>query len=91
MLDPFSFAVWYIDDGGRARNTPKGTYINVSIFIKPERELLRDSIYKVFGLKARLHKAWKNDQSNIYIPAELFDRLVEIISPGFASLRDATG
>ncbi len=46
-----------MDDGGKAQNIPKGAYINVSSFNEPERELLRDSVYEVFGLKARLHKA----------------------------------
>ena len=57
LLDPVSLAVWYMDDGGKAQNTPKGAYINVSNFSEPERELLRDSVNMVFELKMRLHKA----------------------------------
>ncbi len=70
LLDPTSLAVWYMDDGGKAQNTPKGDYINVSNYTEPERELLRDAVNDVFGLKTRLHKAGGNNQWNIYIPAE---------------------
>ena len=81
LLDPTSLAVWYMDDGGKAQNTPKGAYINVSNYTEPERELLRNAVNDVFGLKTRLHKAGGNDQWNIYIPAESYDKFIEIIYP----------
>nr|AMB18963.1 ORF236 [Pseudococcomyxa simplex] len=81
LLDPVSLAVWYMDDGGKAQNTPKGAYINVSNFSEPERELLRDSVNMVFELKTRLHKAGGNNQWNIYVPAESYDKFIEIVSP----------
>ena len=70
LLNPVSLATWYMDDGGKAQNTPKGASINVSNYTKPERELLRDAVNEVFGLKTKLHKAGGNDQWNIYIPTE---------------------
>lgn len=81
LLDPVSLATWYMDDGGKAQNTPKGAYINVSSFSEPKRELLRDSVNTVFGLKTRLHKAGGNNQWNIYVPAESYDKFKEIVSP----------
>ena len=70
-----------MDDGGKAQNTPRGAYINVSGFDEPERELLRDAVNDVFGLKTRLHKAGGNNQWNIYIPAESYDKFIGIVSP----------
>ena len=70
-----------MDDGGKAQNTPKAAYINVSNFSEPERELLRDSVNKVFGLKTKLHKAGGNNQWNIYVPTESYDKFIEIVSP----------
>lgn len=81
MLDATALAVWYMDDGGKAQNTPKGAYINVTGFTEPERIVLRDAINDRFGLKAKLHSAGGNNQWNIYVPAESYDAFMEIVSP----------
>jgi hypothetical protein len=56
-LDPLSLAVWFIDDGGKAQNTPRAAYINVTGFIESDRIKLQQALENVFGLKTTLQKA----------------------------------
>ena len=37
ILDPVVLAIWFMDDGGKAQNTPKAAYINATSFTETER------------------------------------------------------
>lgn len=81
LLDPVVLAVWFMDDGGKAQNTPKAAYINVTNFTSSERILLQKAVLNVFGFKINIQKAGGNNQYNFYIPASSYERFYEIVSP----------
>lgn len=80
-LDPVSLAVWFMDDGGKAQNTPSGAYINVSGFVESDQIKLQEELQKKFALKTNIHKAGGNNQRNLYIPADSYKTFYEIVSP----------
>jgi hypothetical protein len=69
------------DDGGKAQNTPRAAYINVTGFIESDRIKLQQALDNVFSLKTTLQKAGGNDQWNIYIPANSYQKFYELVSP----------
>lgn len=81
LLDPVVLAVWFMDDGGKAQNTPKAAYINVTNFTSSERILLQKAVLNVFGFQINIQKAGGNNQYNFYIPASSYERFYEIVSP----------
>lgn len=81
LLDPVVLAVWFMDDGGKAQNTPRAAYINVTNFASSERFLLQKAVLNVFGFKMIIQKAGGNNQYNFYIPASSYERFYEIVSP----------
>ena len=80
-LDHLSLTIWFMDDGGKAQNTPRAAYINVSGFIKSDRRKLQQALENVFALKTTLHKAGGNNQWNIYILTSSYQKFYEIVFP----------
>jgi len=70
-----------MDDGGKAQNTPRAAYINVTNFTSSERFLLQKAVLNVFGFKINIQKAGGNNQYNFYIPASSYERFYDIVSP----------
>nr|YP_009184898.1 putative LAGLIDADG homing endonuclease [Jenufa minuta]YP_009184935.1 putative LAGLIDADG homing endonuclease [Jenufa minuta]ALO63013.1 putative LAGLIDADG homing endonuclease [Jenufa minuta]ALO63016.1 putative LAGLIDADG homing endonuclease [Jenufa minuta] len=56
-----------VEDGGKAQNTPRAAYINVTNFTDYGRVKLQQMLKEVFGLKINIHKAGGNNQYNFYI------------------------
>ncbi len=81
LLDPIVLAVWFMDDGGKAQNTPRAAYINATSFTSSERILLQQAVQNVFGLKINIQKAGGKNQYNFYIPASSHKKFCEIVLP----------
>lgn len=81
LLNPTVVAVWFMDDGGKAQNTPRGAYINGTNFTSEERVQIQNAFQTVFGLKITIHKAGGNNQYNFYIPANSYTKFYELVSP----------
>lgn len=80
-LDPVALASWFMDDGGKAQNTPQAAYINATSFTCSERILLQKAVKNVFGLKINIQKAGGNNQYNFYIPAASYEKFCKIVLP----------
>lgn len=81
LLDPIVLAVWFMDDGGKAQNTPKGAYINATSFTHQERVQIQQVFQNVFNLKITIQKAGGNKQYNFYIPANSYTQFYTLVSP----------
>lgn len=81
LLDPVGLAVWFMDDGGKAQNTPRAAYINVTNFTDSGRLKLQQMFKEVFGLKINIHKAGGNNQYNFYIPADSYELFYQFVLP----------
>lgn len=81
FLDPIVLAIWFMDDGGKAQNTPRGAYINASAFTAEEQRQVIEAFQSVFNLKIRTHKAGGNNQSNFYIPADSYTDFYNLVYP----------
>lgn len=81
LLDPIVLAIWFMDDGGKAQNTPKGAYINATSFTYQERVQIQQSFQNVFNLQITIQKAGGNKQYNFYIPANSYTQFYTLVSP----------
>lgn len=55
LKSPFSFAIWFMDDGNKNH---QAVFLNTQQFSKDEQRILRDCLYKNFGLETTLNKHW---------------------------------
>lgn len=81
LLDPYVLAVWFMDDGGKAQNTPRAAYINVSCFTCKQHTQIQKALLDVFGLKVTIQKAGGNKQYNLYIPAGSYTLFHTLVYP----------
>jgi hypothetical protein len=81
LLDPVVLAIWFLDDGGKAQNTPKAAYINATSFSEAERTQIQTAFLNVFNLKINIQKAGGNNQWNFYIPTNSYDRFYMLVYP----------
>ena len=81
FLDPIVLAIWFMDDGGKAQNTPKGAYINATSFTHQERVQIQQAFQNVFRFKITIQKAGGNKQYNFYIPVDSYTQFYTLVSP----------
>jgi hypothetical protein len=76
-VNPLALAVWFMDDGGKGGNSPKGVVINTSGFQANEQVILQICLVENFGIETNLHKVGSGFQ--LYIPAEVIDNFCQIV------------
>jgi hypothetical protein len=78
LRNPLALAVWFMDDGGKGGNSPKGMVINTSCFQINEQEILKDCLKVNFGIGTNIHKVGSGFQ--LYITANYADTFFQLIS-----------
>ena len=79
LLDPLAVAVWFMDDGGRGGNTPRGLVFNTSGFSADEQIVLRSALKQRFGIEANIHLVGSGFQ--LYVTARSYSQFYELVSP----------
>ena len=74
LLDEVVLAVWFMDDGGSAPNTPSATKINITAFSDSDQILLQKALYAKFGLEVPIQKQGGNNQKNFYITTKSYPK-----------------
>ena len=75
-LNPFSLAVWFMDDGTRIRSA---YYLNTQQFSIEEQKILQALLLKTFGLESNLNR--DKTYFRIRISTESSTKMQEIIEP----------
>lgn len=88
LLDPCVLAVWFMDDGGKAQNTIRAAYINVTGFTCAQHTQIQKALMNVFGLKVTIQKAGGNKQYNVYIPAGSYTLFYNLVYPTIKQVPD---
>ena len=81
MLTPIAFAFWIMDDG---HSYHKGLFLNTQSYTNEDIKLLINALEANFNIKARpVQVSGKLDQNRIFIPAEYYTTVVNIVKPYF--------
>lgn len=75
-LDPFSLAVWYMDDGSKSR---EACYLNTQQFTVGEQRFLQDYLNRKFRIDSALNR--DKDYFRLRISISNTKRLMQIIRP----------
>ncbi len=78
LTSEISFAVWYMDDGGR-RNDCRSGYLNTNAYTVDDVDLLRECLYERIGIATTKHFA--AGKPRIYIPKSQFATFCDFIRP----------
>lgn len=78
LSSKISFAVWYMDDGGRRSDCRSG-YLNTNAYRVDDVGLLMDCLYERIGITTAVHFA--AGKPRIYIPSSQFERFCDFIRP----------
>lgn len=76
LISDLALAVWFMDDGGRGANTPRGQIISVAGFDLESRNLLKQCLFRNYQMQVRVYK-----NGQMYIPIEAVDAFHRIVSP----------
>lgn len=79
MVTPLSLAVWFMDDGSRKSRECRGLYLNTQGFSALGVETLREHLRAAYGLRTTQRQ--QSDGLQIYVPADVVERFVEIVHP----------
>ena len=55
LVNPFSIALWFMDDGGKGGNTPNGVIISVFKFSDLEIARLQSCLQNNFNIRSTFH------------------------------------
>lgn len=81
ILNPFSLAIWFMNDGSRNR---KSIYLNTQQFSEEEQNFLLQVLYTQFGLEGSLNKDKDYWRIRLFQPsAQVFKKLVSPFIPDF--------
>ncbi len=78
LINPLALAVWFMDDGGKGGNSPKGMVINTSCFQAYEQEILKSCLEKNFGIETNIHKVGSGFQ--LYITTGFADKFCYLVN-----------
>ncbi len=76
LVSPLALAVWFMDDGGKGANTPKGLIISAAGFTSIEQILLKKCLENNFRLIVNIHK-----NGQFYIPASSYNCFYNLVNP----------
>lgn len=77
LTDPMTLAVWYMDDGYK-RTDNSGLYLCTSSFTNEENLILKNCLYKNFGLETNIHFA--GGYARLHIPSRCISRFTNLVN-----------
>lgn len=76
LTDSLALATWYMDDGGRGGNTPKGMIFTVSGYSSEDQRRLKNCLKTNFGIEITIHA-----NRDLYVPANQAEKFAELVRP----------
>jgi hypothetical protein len=81
VRNPFVLAIWYMDDGclKKWKGQVHGAYLNSQSFSKKENVMLKNMLWKLYGLPCTLEK--NKGKYRLLFPKRSLDQLHNLIKP----------
>ena len=76
LVSNLALAVWFMDDGGKGANTPKGQIISVAGFDQNDQKRLQSCLSLNYKIEVTLHK-----NGQFYIPVKSVNLFHFIVTP----------